>query len=1351
MRLSNISRRITIFHRCAPIVFPLLLLLSGFSTATSAQTTWSDGTGNWFTAANWTNGVPNSSSATSFDARIDNGGTAQILFSGASVRRITLGATSVQVGSLLVDAGSLTVTENLHLGESGKGTVTLLNGGTILTGNTRLARFTGSTGTAVVSGNTTFWSATGDFIVGETGIGSLTVNQGADIVVTGNYLMAESSAPQVSTATFSGAGSSLSVSAGVLRVGNNGSASLTLDTGASITSQDVVIGNNATSHSTASISGTGTTWTMAKLSRAGVSGDGLMSIFGGAKVSATDTTTSTSFILGDLSSGTGTMYVTGAGSTFISSREFDVGRLGTGALTVADGGLLSINNGASPIQISIGAGSKGTLNIGTGGAPGTLKASAVQFGAGIPALNFNHTGTFAFTTPILGDGTVNKFGDGTTTFSTPQSFTGQLNISTGTVELHGPASFSNTLHISIGDGGTLNLFDAATTRAQVLSSSGLVTFADNSQGGTANLTNHPTFASSYLAGSMRFLGHSTAQNATINNLGATTLNFGAETFFGEHASAGAAIITNSSTAAGSGAQYAGTTAFREDSTAASASIINKAATIATGGSGGTIFFDNTTAGNAQITNEGGISGGSGSFGSTLFAGKSAGSALFTNQGGKAAGGAGGATLFYLGDGGTAQFLNLPGTVAGAQGGQLNFLGGFGANNAGHSTINNNGANIAGAKGGSTLFSAIATAGFANITIGGAGTSAAGTTAGSVTFSDLAGAASATFDLQAASVVGAQSALVEFGGMSSGESAKFTVAGAAAADFLPATLSFKDTATAGNANITAKGGGPHNTLAAGTPGGLVKFANASTAGAAKFSVEAGNAAGGAGGQIEFHDGASAGNSTFTLIAPTVVGNSSGGSVLFYGNSTASASNITVEGAKNSNTFFGATGIVRFVEQSTAGTATITTLPASATLAIGGSIGFLDSASAGAATLKNKGGSVVNALGGDITFFNNSSAGSSNIFAEGGLVSGALGSDVRFTDHASAGNATIRIGAGVNAKAASNIQFASASTGGQAAFIIEAGASFNISGLSTFGMTSGSIAGAGNFFLNSKILTTGGLNTSTTVSGSIDGEGGSLIKVGAGTLSLTGSNSFTGELEVRAGKVIITQSFTTPSALSTSNTGVLQLSASASGQTLLKTKTVSTTGNSRIDLTNNKLILSTTDIGEWDGSAYTGVTGLIQSGYHNGAWDGAGIVTSVATSATTLGAARADDVGLSGKNFGGILLFGSDVLVRYTLAGDADLDGQVGFTDLVRVAQNYGAVGTGWSHGDFDYDGKVSFADLVKVAQNYGANAIPSDIPMASPEFESDYAAAFAAVPEPGLLVWMAASTAIFIPRRRLRNR
>lgn len=57
----------------------------------------------------------------------------------------------------------------------------------------------------------------------------------------------------------------------------------------------------------------------------------------------------------------------------------------------------------------------------------------------------------------------------------------------------------------------------------------------------------------------------------------------------------------------------------------------------------------------------------------------------------------------------------------------------------------------------------------------------------------------------------------------------------------------------------------------------------------------------------------------------------------------------------------------------------------------------------------------------------------------------------------------------------------------------------------------------------------------------------------------------------------------------------------------------------------------------------------------------------------------------------------------LAGDANGDGRVDFSDLVVVAQHYNAVdGMTYASGDFDYDGNVDFADLVVMAQKYNTS-------------------------------------------------
>ena len=116
-------------------------------------------------------------------------------------------------------------------------------------------------------------------------------------------------------------------------------------------------------------------------------------------------------------------------------------------------------------------------------------------------------------------------------------------------------------------------------------------------------------------------------------------------------------------------------------------------------------------------------------------------------------------------------------------------------------------------------------------------------------------------------------------------------------------------------------------------------------------------------------------------------------------------------------------------------------------------------------------------------------------------------------------------------------------------------------------------------------------------------------------------------------------------------------------------------------------------------------------------------------------------------------GDAVLTRYTLLGDATLDGTVNFNDLVNLAQNYNIVnGTRtWYTGDFTYDGNVDFNDLVKLAQNYNTSLPTEPIPGASAEFRADLAAALASVPEPGLGAMAFVGAAVLGRRRRASRR
>src|SRR5262249_59697077 len=143
----------------------------------------------------------------------------------------------------------------------------------------------------------------------------------------------------------------------------------------------------------------------------------------------------------------------------------------------------------------------------------------------------------------------------------------------------------------------------------------------------------------------------------------------------------------------------------------------------------------------------------------------------------------------------------------------------------------------------------------------------------------------------------------------------------------------------------------------------------------------------------------------------------------------------------------------------------------------------------------------------------------------------------TNSSSAGNATVITNPG------GTTSFSQFSTGGNAAFITQAGGVFDMSGV-FFGMTAGSIAGQGTYFLGSNALVVGGNNLSTTVDGTISdgglsgGTGGSLVEVGPGILTLAGTNTYTGATIVNAGVLAVNGSIAR-SGLSTRNRGAALL--------------------------------------------------------------------------------------------------------------------------------------------------------------------------------------------------------------------
>jgi autotransporter-associated beta strand protein len=229
----------------------------------------------------------------------------------------------------------------------------------------------------------------------------------------------------------------------------------------------------------------------------------------------------------------------------------------------------------------------------------------------------------------------------------------------------------------------------------------------------------------------------------------------------------------------------------------------------------------------------------------------------------------------------------------------------------------------------------------------------------------------------------------------------------------------------------------------------------------------------------------------LVAGSIVGSvvtRSGGALVVY--------NANISGLTTIKNIGGATV---FDNISTAGAGLISSVSGGITL-------FFDQSTAGHASL------LANS-GGETLFAGTSSAGNSTITANtGGLTF--------FTAASSAAGATIVTNPG------GSTFFTDSATGDQARLITNAGGIVDVSKVTiSKGMTAGSIEGAGTYFLGANALTVGLNNRSTIVSGLIadgganGGVGGSLMKTGTGTLTLSGLNTYTGGTVIEDGTLTV----------------------------------------------------------------------------------------------------------------------------------------------------------------------------------------------------------------------------------------
>lgn len=398
--------------------------------------------------------------------RIGNGGTTGsvtgdiVVNAGAGVSfnrsdSYSYGGSITGAGVISVDEGQLTLTGNSNVG----GTVNVQPNATLIinAGNT-----VSTAGALSTSGGAITVSGMGSTLMaqrvnGLTTGGAMTINvmNGGTIRTTaGPVVLAPTGAGGPATLNVAGTGSLVDI-AGALTAANGAlagtTATVTISGGGTVRSSGLnVIGslNGNTTPSTVTITGTGSNWTSSGV---------LLQRNGQFSVLAGGAARFDSAQIGTIAAQGASALVSGAGSTFTTTGELVVGSTaGSGVLTIADGARVT----AGSLTIADDAvGVTGVVNIGgVEGGPAVAAGfldGAVTFGPGTGRLNFNHVETdYLFANAVSGAGAINHASGTTRLTGDSSAFTGTTSVAGGTLLVDGTLGDAASL-VSVATGGTL--------------------------------------------------------------------------------------------------------------------------------------------------------------------------------------------------------------------------------------------------------------------------------------------------------------------------------------------------------------------------------------------------------------------------------------------------------------------------------------------------------------------------------------------------------------------------------------------------------------------------------------------------------------------------------------------------------------------------------------------------------------------------------------------------------------------------------------------------------------------------------------------------------------------------------
>jgi hypothetical protein len=329
----------------------------------------------------------------------------------------------------------------------------------------------------------------------------------------------------------------------------------------------------------------------------------------------------------------------------------------------------------------------------------------------------------------------------------------------------------------------------------------------------------------------------------------------------------------------------------------------------------------------------------------------------------------------------------------------------------------------------------------------------------------------------------------------------------------------------------------------------------------------------------------------------------------------------------------------------------------------------------------------------------------------------------------------------------------------------GGTLLISGITVMESSAGQISASnGTVDLSGATISGGTLKTSS--GGVIQNTNGTSTLSGVtntGTLNINGDTNLntTGNF-VNNGVVTVDQNTYYYSTLATtgpiSGTGILAIYNGGSvkigtgtGQSSQGSLSISQYG--QLDITNNHMYIN-----YGSGSdPMTTIYGYLLSGYDAGNWNGDGIISSTAAGENSTNGALKYGIGWAdGKDKIVTGISSGTIELKYTLLGDANLDGTVNGSDFSILAANFGLGVTNWDQGNFLFSTSVNGSDFSALAANFGQGDSGADASVTPADIAALDAFAvanglplptFAAVPEPASVMGAVVCGSMLLARRR----